>query len=222
MRALAFVAFTLAAFGQAPDPQAIIRKSTERDFYNFTAVKDYTYTEREEDREYDTHGKLQHSSSETDEVLILGGRPYEKRIAKDDKPLSEKEARKEQEKMNKESVKRAHMTAAETAKVEKDRAEERAYLREIPDAYSFRMLGDEEISGKPAWVIQADPKPGYKPKDPKAKLLTKIRGKIWIDQADYRWVKMEAQVLQPFSFAVGLLKIEPGSNLLLEQKRVND
>src|SRR5579871_3951977 len=223
MRAIVLtLALSLIAAAQAPDAQAIIRKSLDRDFYNFNSVKDYTYVEREEDREYDGSGKLKKTESETDEILILGGRPYEKRIAKDDKPLSEKDARKEQDKMDKESAKRAHMSKAEVAKIEKERQEERAYLREIPDAFDFKLLDDDVISGKPAWVIQADPKPGYKPKDSKANLLTKIRGKIWIDKGEYHWVKMEAQVLDTFGFAMNLLRIGAGSRMTFEQARVND
>jgi hypothetical protein len=205
-----------------PDADAIIRKSVARDFFNFDSIKNYTYAEREEDREYDGNGKLKKTESETDEVLILGGRPYEKRVAKNDKPLSEGDARHEQDKMDKELAKREHMSDADRAKVEKEREEERAYLREIPDAFSFRLLGEEEISGKPAWIIQADPKPGYRPKDSKAKLLAKVRGKIWIDRGEYHWVKMEAQVLDPISFGFGLFRVAQGGILNFEQKRVND
>jgi hypothetical protein len=205
-----------------PDADAIIRKSVARDFFNFDSIKNYTYAEREEDREYDGNGTLKKTESETDEVLILGGRPYEKRVAKNDKPLSEGDARHEQDKMDKELAKREHMSDADRAKVEKEREEERAYLREIPDAFSFRLLGEEEISGKPAWIIQADPKPGYRPKDSKAKLLAKVRGKIWIDRGEYHWVKMEAQVLDPISFGFGLFRVAQGGILNFEQKRVND
>jgi hypothetical protein len=206
----------------APSADAIIRKSLDRDFFNYDSIKNYTYDEHEVDREYSGDGKLKKTESETDEILILGGRPYEKKIAKDGKPLSESDARHEQEKMDKEAAKREHMTAGELAKVEKDRADERAYMREIPDAFNFRMLGEEEISGKPAWIIQADPKPGYRPKDSKAKLLTKVRGKIWIDQGEYHWVKLEAEVLDPISFGLGLVRIAEGGKMRFEQKRVND
>jgi hypothetical protein len=204
-----------------PDAQAIIRKSLERDFYNFSPVKDYTYVQREEDREYDGNGKLKKTESSTEEVLILAGRPYEKQIAKDDKPLSDKDARKEQEKLDKELVKREHMSASDRAKVEKEREEERAYLREIPDAFAFRITGEETVSGQPAWVIQADPKPGYQPKDSKAKVLAKVRVRFWIAQHEYRWVRIQAEAIEPLSFGLGLFRIAAGGSFVFEQKRVN-
>jgi hypothetical protein len=221
----AVIAIALAALhssAQAPDAREIIKRSVDRDFYDFEKVKDYTYVEYEVDREYDAKGNLKKTETETDEMLILGGRPYEKVIAKDDKPLDEKKARKEQEEMDKEAAKRAHMSVGDKAKLEKERAEERAYLREIPDAFDFRITGTEEISGKPAWVMEATPRAGYKVKDSKAKILTKIRGRIWIDQAEYRWVKMEAEAIDGLSFGLGLFKIEPGGMFRFEQARVND
>jgi hypothetical protein len=208
--------------GAKPDAGAIVRKSLERDFYNFNSVKDYTYVEREEDREYDGNGRLKKTESSTEEVLILAGRPYEKEIAKNDKPLSEKDARKEQEKMDRELVKREHMSASDRAKVEKEREEERAYLREIPDAFRFRLAGEENVSGQPAWVVEAEPKPGYQPKDSKAKVLTKVRGRFWITQRDNRWVKIQAEAIEPLSFGLGLFRIAAGGAFTFEQKRVND
>jgi hypothetical protein len=219
---IAAACFAAGQTAPIPDAEAIIRKSVARDFYNFSSVKDYTYVEREEDREYDGNGKLKKTESSTGEILVLAGRPYEKQIAKDGKPLSEKEARKEQEKMDKELAKREHMSASDRAKVEKEREEERAYLREIPDAFNFRLLDDESISGLPAWVIEATPKTDFKPKDSKAKLLTKVRGRIWIDKGEYHWVKMEAEIVEPISFGLGLFRISDGGKVTFEQKRVND
>lgn len=205
-----------------PNADAIIRKSLERDFYNFSSVRDYTYVEREEDREYDGNGKLKKTESSTNEVLILAGRPYEKEIAKNDKALSEHEARKEREKMDKELVKREHMSASDRAKVEKEREEERAYLREIPDAFNFRLAGEETVSGQRAWVIEAEPKPGYHVKDSKAKVLAKVRGRFWISQRDNRWVKIQAEAIEPLSFGLGLFRVAAGGAFTFEQKRVND
>src|ERR1700722_511283 len=222
MRILLVILATACTYAQAPDAREIIRKSVERDFYDFSKVKDYTYIEYEVDRQFDANAKVKRTETETDEILVLGGRPYEKLIAKDDKPLDEKKAKKEQDEMDKELVKREHMSDHDKAKLEKERAEERAYLREIPDAFDFKIVGEDTVSGKPTWVIEATPVAGYKFKDSKAKILLKIHGKVWIDQAEYRWVKVEAEALDGFSFGLGLLKIEPGGSFTFEQPRVND
>ena len=75
---------------RAQDPVEIIRRSVDRDFNNFERLKNYTYQEREENRQFDADGKVKKTEIETREVLILGGRPYGRVIARDDKPLSGK------------------------------------------------------------------------------------------------------------------------------------
>ncbi len=214
--------FALALPAWPEDALEIVRKSLDRDIANFEHLKNYTYQQREEDRQYDKEGRLKKTESETTEVLILAGRPYEKRIAKDDKPLSEKEARKEQEEMDKELAKRSRLSESEKQKLEKRRRENRKFLNEIPDAFTFKLLGEEQVSGKPTWVIEADPRPNYKARDTRAKILTKMRGKIWVDQGEYQWVRVEADVLDTISLGFALFRVAPGGHIAFEQTRIND
>lgn len=206
----------------AQDPLEIVRRSLERDTENFERLKDYTYQQREEDRELDPKGNLKKTESETSEILIMAGRPYERLVARDDKALSEKDAHKEQEKMDRELARRQNLSGKEQAKLEKERAENRKFLRELPDAFSFRLLGEENISGKPAWVIDAEPRPGFHPKDSNAKILAKVRGKVWVDQSEYQWVKVEGEVLDTLSFGLALFRLAAGGRMSFEQTRVND
>lgn len=207
---------------RAQDPVEIIRRSVDRDFNSFERLRNYTYQQREENREIDPAGKVKKTAIETREILILGGRPYGRVIARDDKPLSEKDVRKEQEKMDRAQAERESESAADKAKREKARAEGRKYLEELPDAYLFRLAGEETVSGKPAWVIEADPNPEFRPKDVRSRILTKVRGKVWIEKSEYQWVKAEAEVLDTLSFGMALLRLAPGGSLKFEQTRVND
>jgi hypothetical protein len=154
--------------------------------------------------------------------MILEGRPFRRKIAHDDKPLSASDVRKEEERVDRELAKRRAQSPAEKAKLEKQRVEGRKFLREIPQAFTLKLDGVEEVSSKPAWAIEFDPKPGYVPKDSRAKLLAKVRGKLWIDQSEYQWVKWDAQVLDTLSFGLSLIRIAPGTALHFEQVRVND
>jgi hypothetical protein len=210
----------LSALSQ--DALEIVKKSIDRDITNFDHLKNYTYRQREEDRAYDGKGNVKHHESETSEILILVGRPYEKLIAKNDKPLSEKDARKEQDKLDKELAKRQNMSEKDKAKLDKERAESREFLRELPDAFTFKLLGEDTVSGKPAWIIDAEPRADFKPKHSRAKLLTKVRAKIWIDKGEYQWVKAEAETLDVMSFGLALLRVAPGTTIQFEQNRVND
>jgi hypothetical protein len=207
---------------RAQDATEIIRRSVERDAYNFERFKNYTFLERVEERRYGRDGQQTSKDLQTYEFMILGGRPYGKLVERDDKPLSAKDARKEQDNADKELAKRQRESASDKAKQDQDRAEQRRYLREVPDAFDLTLQGTGEIGGRPVWIIGAQPRPGYKPKLKRAEMLTKLRGRIWVDQADYQWVKAEVEVIQPISFGFGLLRLAPGSVLNFEQVRVND
>jgi hypothetical protein len=220
---LAFSAIFLVRTGvRAQDATDIIRRSVERDATNFERFKNYTFLERVEERRYGRNGNLTSKEIQTYEFMVLGGRPYGKLVERDDKSLPDKEARKEQEKVDKESAKRQRESASERAREDKDRAEERRYLREVPEAFNLTLQGAEQISGRPVWIIGAQPKPGYKPKIKRAEILAHLRGKIWVDQTDYQWVKAEVEVIDPISFGLGLVKLASGAVLNFDQIRVND
>jgi hypothetical protein len=217
-----FLAINTALVVCAQDAADIIRRSVERDATNFERFKNYTFLERVEERRYGRSGNLSSKEVQTYEFMVLGGRPYGKLVERDDKTLPAKEVRKEQEKLDKESAKRQRESASDKAKDDKDRAEERRYLREIPEAFHLTLQGTEQIGGRPVWVIGAQPRPGYKPKLKRAEILAHLRGKIWVDQTDYQWVKAEVEVIDPISFGLGLVKLAAGAALSFEQVRVNE
>jgi hypothetical protein len=221
MRRMFAAAFAICPLW-AQDPLEIVRRSLDRDTSNFEHLKNYTYQQREENRELDENGKLKKTESVTSEVLVLAGRPYQRVIARDDKALSEKDVLKEQNKMDRELARRQNTPAQEQARLEKRRAENRKFLRELPEAFSFRLLGEEAISGKPAWVIAADPRPDFHPRDLNARILAKVRGKMWVDKSEYQWVKMEGEILDTLSLGLALFRLAPGGRLSFEQTRVND
>jgi hypothetical protein len=211
----------LAAAAFAQDANEIIKRATDRDFTNYENRKNYTYQERTEVREYNTKGKLTKTDIQTDEILILEGQPYEKLIARNDHPLSEKEAQKEQKKMDNEVEKRKRQSSAEKAKLDKERLEEQKYLREFTDAFNFKVIGEEPVSGKPAWIISVNPKPGYRPKESDAKMFTKLRGKVWISKDEYHWVKAQGEAIDTLSFGFFLFRVAPGATVSFEQTSVN-
>ena len=208
--------------GAQPAAIDIVRRSLDRDWTDFEKSKNYTYREKTEVRRYGKNSKLTNSESETHEVLILAGRPYQKLIERDGNALSEKEAAKEQRAQDKELAKRQGRSPSERAHDEKERAEKRRYLNEIPDAFTFQMVATENVSGQPAWVIDAQPRPGWRAKYSRAKMFSRVSARIWIEQTTYRWVKVDAKVLDTLSFGLGVLRIAPGGTIHVEQAHINN
>ena len=69
------------AFGQ--DPREIIRNSVERDAGNFARFKDYTFKNFYQEKRLDKNGNVSSSETELSEVMMLGGRSYERVLERD-------------------------------------------------------------------------------------------------------------------------------------------
>ena len=214
------------AAAQTPDPLEIVRRSVEQDRLNFRRANDYSYVQHTEQRELDEQGRIRRIESRTFDVIVIDGEPYEKLVARNGKPLSEAEARKEQQKLDRELARRRSedpgRRSRRMSKEEKRRMEGREFAREIPEAFRFRLAGEERLEGRPEWVIDAEPKPGYKGKVKRADLLSKFRGRLWIDQQDYQWIRVEAETIAPVRFGWILAKLDPGAKMVFEQRRVHD
>jgi len=204
----------------------LIRNSADKDVENNKRKQDYTYIRRDEERKLDNKGKVKSTESKTYEIMILAGEHAEKLIAMDDKPLSEKDAKKEDEKIQKLVSKGEKESENDRkkrlAKAEKEREEERQFVREVADAYQFHLRGMEDVNGRPSYVIDANPLPGYKPRLKDAKILPKVRMRLWIDKVEQQWVKIDIECIDTFSIGLFLARVNKGSTIHVEQTRVND
>jgi hypothetical protein len=204
----------------------LVRKVAENDLENEKRLRDYTYTERQETHKLDGKGKVKSTESETFEVLQIYGETVQKRIAKNDQPLSANDATKEDEKIQKIIDKRRNESDSDREKrirkEEKEREEGREFVKEVADAYDFTLGGIEPVDGRPAWVIDATPHPGYMAKRREAKLLSKIVGRIWIDQSESQLVKIDCRVTDTISLGLFLARLHEGTRIVYEQTRVND
>jgi hypothetical protein len=214
----------LAAFGQ--DAREIVRKSVEVDQSNWLRMADYTWIARSRERHFDSQNHVTSAHEEGWETLVLDGEPYRRMLERDDRPLPADQLQKEQAKLDK-AVARLQSESAQQkqgrlAEYEKERRGERAFLLEIPDAYDFRLEGDQKLDGQDVWVISGEPKPGYHARSRDGRALLKIRGKMWIEKAGYQWVRLEAQTTATISFGLFLARLNPGAQLEFEQTRVNE
>ncbi|HVO79080.1 MAG TPA: hypothetical protein VMT28_00035 [Terriglobales bacterium] len=205
---------------------ALIRQVADKDIENNKKQRDYTYIQREEEHRLDGKGQTKSTETRTFEIMVLYEEPVRKLIAKDDQPLSERDAHKEDEKIQKIIDKRKNESDEDRRKrlqkQEKDLEEGRAFVKEIADAYDFRMAGTEELEGRSTYVIDAEPRPGYQPHMKNAKFLPKFRFRAWVDKAELQWVKLDIQCIDTVSVGLLLARIHKGSNIQIEQTRVND
>ncbi len=113
-------------------------------------------------------------------------------------------------------------TPAERADRLSKEKENRAFLREVPDAFDFKVVAEDEVNGRPAYVLSCTPRPAFHSRTKFGRMFSKVRGKVWVDKQDLGWVKVDAQVIEPFSMGLFIARVLPGSHIYMEQTRVAD
>lgn len=206
--------------------QALMRQAADKDLHNQKHLRDYTYMQREVVHQLDSDGRTKSTETHTYETMILYDEPVQKQVAKDDKPLPEKDARKEDEKIQK-TIDKLKQESEEdhrkrVEKADREREESRQFVREIPDAYNFHWVGVENFNGRETYVIDADPRSEYEPRIKNAKFLPKFRFRAWIDKAEAQWVKLDIQCIDTASVGLFVVRVHKGSNIQIELMRVND
>lgn len=221
--------FILLAGGFAltaqPNVQEIVRKSVEATDRNWKEAPNYVYSLREVEEKLDSHGRVKSKTVNTWEVSVLEGSEYKKLLCRDGKPLSKEEQEAEERKYEAEKQRREHESPSERAKriakYQRERKQDHAMMHEMATAFTFKLVREETVDGHPCYLLDATPKPGYVPHSRETKVLTGMRGKMWVDKESYQWVKVEADVIHPVSF-YAVATVGPGTKFVLEQAPVGD
>jgi hypothetical protein len=210
----------------SPHAGEIVRRSVEADHKSWELARSYTCRQREVEKQMGKHSEVKSTTIKTYDVNFYYGREYSRLIEKDDQPLNQADQKKEDEKLEKFLSKLRDQSEEErdkhAAKEKKEHDEERAFLRDMVRAYDFTLLGEENIGGAETYVIQAIPRKDFHPTQPHADILSKIKGKLWIEKKEYNWVKVEAESIDTISFGFFLARIHKGARLNFEQVHLND
>ena len=95
-------------------------------------------------------------------------------------------------------------------------------MLEIADAFNFRLVGSELLDGRDTWEIEAEPRPGYQPKERATKLLSKFKGRVWIDKSEGQWVRLDITAIDTISVGLFLARFHRGGHIVAEQAKIND
>src|SRR5579864_4107758 len=221
---LALAPIALAA-AQGPDARDIVRRSLDANQQNWTIARNYTFLQRTEERRMDASGQVKSKEVKTYDITLLQGSPYVRLVARDDHPLPPAEEKKEQDKLQKSIAERMKETPAQRerriAEYEKRRQREQETMREVEEAFDFKIAGEDRIEGHEAWIVEASPRRDYHARSRDAKILPHVRGRLWIDKQTYHWVKLDAEVIDPISRGLFLLRLDKGAHIAVDETRVN-
>jgi hypothetical protein len=209
---------TLQKHASVADARQIVSPSVEATERSWQARDHYTYVERDENRRLNSQGQVKSENVDVIRMIVVNGARFEQLMERNGQLPSAKEQKKSDDDIDK----LKHESPDEqTARLRKDQ-ENRAFLRDILEAFDFRLIDEQIVAGRPAYVLQATPHPGYHAHGKYGKMFSRVEGKLWVDKQDFGWMKVDGQVTQSFSIGLVLARVERGSHIILEQTCIGD
>lgn len=199
-----------------PNAREIAERSIAVADRNWTAKQTFTYLERDEETHLDSDGHVKSADVRVSRAVLINGGTVDQVLSHNGKPPTPEQKKKDQELLRK----RAGETSQERiARLRADK-ESRAFIGEVVNAFNFRLLGEQVVEGRPAYILEATPRSGYRYRSKYGKMFCRVRGKLWVDKQDFGWVKVDASVMAPFSMGLFLARVQPGTHIVFDQIRV--
>lgn len=187
-------------------PDEIVRESVKANDRDWAAAPRYDFTEQ------DTITKGGHTTRKKYRVLMIDGSTY-------NVPAGEQNVEQEVLRRKRESP---AVRQKRIAKYLQERRQDHELMTEMTKAFQYKLVGNETVNGHKCYVLEATPKPGYVPPNRDTKVLTGMRGKMWIDETEFQWVKVHAEVFRPVTFGLFVAHVQPGTEFNLEEEPVGN
>jgi len=174
----------------------------------------------------DDEGRRRSTLTKTHDVLLIEGSPYRILLEENGEPAPASDRQKHEADVERVCRLRRQETPAQReeriSEFRKRLARYHKAVQEIPDAFNFRLLGEELIRGRPAYYIDVTPRPGYRPVDRYSRLFTQVTGKLWIDKQDLFWARVDSELRETVTFGWILVRIHAFSRVSMTQVRVDN
>jgi hypothetical protein len=199
-----------------PDAATMLREVEAHQKQLDKVRENYTFRALQTVRQLDSKGNTKKIETEEHEVFFVNGHRVQKLVRKDGKDLTPDQARKEQDRVNKEAVKvsqpgysdpdKDEITVARLLQIVTFSKPRRVSLKGR-DTIAFDFAGDEHAKTKG--------------RDEDA--LKKVNGTIWIDEADREVSRMSATLDENYHVGFGLLaSVAKGSNVVFDQALIRN
>jgi hypothetical protein len=208
-----------------PDIPTLLRDVAKNQDALEEVRKLYTAHLSEEQDKTDSDGNVKSREMKDYDVFYVGGEEVLHLLAKDGKPLSGDEKKKEDDRFNKEfdklKKKEAELAADPKKQAKKDEEEE-AQLSDFLRAELFTNPRRSEFRGQDVIAFDVSGNPDFKPKKEIDRIIQKLSGTMWIDDQAREIVRLEARFVESAKIGGGLLAaLAKGSNFVFEQEKIN-
>src|SRR5580692_2289916 len=222
--------FPIKSQVKLPDLKALFKEIDENQKAADKIRENYAGTRVEEETEFEKDGKVKKTELSEYTFFYLNGEEISTLVKKDNKPLSDEEQKKENEKTQKEIAEIQKRESKKEAKDEKakeegkkDKDDDDVDIETFLRAAQFVNPRRERFRGQDVLVFDFEPNPEFQPHKMVEKIVHELAGVIWIDEQAHEVARLEAYFVGDFRVAGGLLaNLQKGTSFVFEQSYFNN
>lgn len=197
--AILIVGAVVSTHAEAPGVTDIVQRYAAAEADNARALRQYAYREHSVQQLLKKSGEKDGApTSETWDVKPLGGRPFRRLVMRNDRPLSKKDEQAEEAREAAATARRQNGGASVSGgpprqgfgmAVDLDPAV-------IAAMFEFQLVGEEVVSGRPAYVLEGRAVQGRQALRPDTEDYRHYRIKLWIDTEEFAAARTEMAVVE--------------------------
>ena len=223
---LLIAATALLCSGQTPsqaDLKVLVKDSLAFLDASKNKTTEYSYTVRNVRKQFESDGKIRSEESSVGRRSYVGGHFVFRMSEKNGRKLTDQELKEQEDRISRRLGELQSMSGTEVENRRRRNAEQDEWASEVPEALQFSVAGEETIDGRRVLVLNCEPRPGYSPRNMRAKVFEKMKGKLWIDRMDRELVKAEAETFDTVSIGLGILgRVEKGTRFSIRRNKLQD
>lgn len=199
-----------------PDPAVLLHEVEARQIALDRAREDYTFRAVQTVRQLDASGNTKKVETQESEVFFVNGHRIEKLVRKNGMDLSPSDAKKEQDRVNKEAQKYARGG-------ERGADPEGITVNRLLQIVSFSNPRRVNLGGRETIAVDFAGDPRAKTHGLGEEALKKVTGTVWIDERDLEVSRMNATLDENYHVGFGILaSVAKGSNVIFDQALVRN
>lgn len=173
--------------------KAIARAKYERDK---NQEERFAFTQLSISEKLDKNGKVEEHNEYKHEVVLIEGKPYQRLVEKNGKPLAGDDLKKETEK-----EKKFREAIAKPKKKENDDEGDLELTEDVVARFQNHVIGKEDVSGRTAYKVTFLPRSDIKLPEKKRmdRLVNRLEGTMWLDAVTFSILKVDMHLTEPVS-----------------------
>lgn len=183
-----------------PDPMQLLNRALANEKKMAAEQERYECRVTDWSAETDKNGKIKKQDTEVSEQFFVNGQEIEHKLQKNGKDLSPDEARKEDQRVMKETVK-----YSDKAKADKETAKNNQQAVDMISAMMLTNGHRQRMNGRSVLFYDILPNPRFKPKNLEQHFASVMQGKVSIDEETGELIDLNIKSVQDVKIAGGVI-----------------